>query len=175
MLDQAKGDRLQELTSLPPLDSGAPLPSLVTDDSHLLLAYMVSQHDSPSDGAQPRLVSASSPDKQIAIVRFQTPYGHSFGPPNDEALAGHPLSSHGLKPYSWFEVLESSWIQSLQEMNSVHPRHRPESFKTYHHYIATFHDSTFECVARGFGVIPHSGSMRSAVERMAQFLEDGAS
>lgn len=173
MTPQANTDRLQELDSFPPPDTGAPMPSLVTDDSHLFLAYIVSEPD-PNGSGQPQKASAISPDEQIAIVRFQSPYSHSFGAPNDEALEGHPLSSRGLKNYAWFEVFNSSWIKALERMNSVHPQHRPESFKAYRHYVGTFHDSTFECVARGFDVQVHRGSMRSALERMLQLLVNGA-
>jgi len=35
-------------------------------------------------------------------------------------------------------------------MNSVHRCHDPETFKALTHYIFTFHDSTFECVAASF-------------------------
>ena len=120
------------------------------------------------------MVSPATSDREVAIVRFQAPYSHSFGPPNDEALADHALRSHGLKPYSWFEVLDSSLIQSLERMNSHHPQHRPERFRAYHHYIATFHDSTFECVARGLDVQLHRGSILSAIMHMTELLGSGA-
>src|SRR6266576_1373042 len=172
-MHKTTADRLIEVESLPLQDTGAPLPTVVSSDSQLLLAYIVSEPDPAWDG-DPTSLSPATPDRQVAIVRFHLPFSHSFGPPNDEALDGHPLSSRGLKPYSWFEVRDSSWIQSLERMNSVHPRHRPDSFKAYRHYIATFHDSTFECVARGFDVQLHRGSVRSAVERMTELLGEGA-
>ena len=172
-MGQANTDQLRELDSLPRPDAGAPLPSIVTDDSHLLLAYIVAS-PKPNWNGVPQGVTTDSADEQIAIVRFQTPRSHSFGAPNDETLHGHRLSQRGLKHYAWFEVLSSSWIQELERMNSVHPRHRPEVFRAYHHYVATFHDSTFECVAHGFDVEILRGSVRSARERMLQLLENGA-
>ena len=171
---QVKSDRLVTMESPPAPNAGAPLPTVVSDRSRLLIAYIISQPDPGWDGAQPTAITSTTPEQPIAIVSFQRPYAHSFGPPNDEALDGHPLSVRGLKPYSWFEVLSSSWIQSLLEMNSVHPRHRPDSFKAYRHFIATFHDSTFECVAHGFDVRTHLGSLRSAVDLMAGVLRSGA-
>lgn len=35
-------------------------------------------------------------------------------------------------------------------MNSVHRRHDPKIFEAFTHYIFTFHDSTFECVANSY-------------------------
>ncbi len=73
-----------------------------------------------------------------------------FGPPNDEAFAGHPLASRGLQPYGAFEVLASSWIRQLERMNAVHRHHDPEDFAVYRHIVLAFHDSTFECIAEGY-------------------------
>jgi len=94
-----------------------------------------------------------------------------FGPPNDEAFSGHPLSSHGLKPYAIFEVQESSWIRKLEEMNSVHPYHDKEKFmENKKHYIFAFHDSTFECIAKEFKLDIHQGSVSSMVPKMLEHL-----
>jgi hypothetical protein len=68
-----------------------------------------------------------------------------FGYPNDEALAGHPLYARGLGCYGVFEVLGSSWIQQMTAQNRVCFPKTPDS--TRRHFIFTFHDSTFECVA----------------------------
>ena len=100
------------------------------------------------------------------------PYCHLFGPPNDEAIEGHPLASQGLSIYSVNEVANSSWIHSLERMNSVHPYHRPEKFAKYRHYIFVFQDSTFECVASGFEFKIHCGSMHSVLRLMAESLSD---
>jgi hypothetical protein len=48
-------------------------------------------------------------------------------------------------------------------MNSVHPHHRPEACEALTHYVFAFHDSTFECVARGISVSLHRGSLRGVV------------
>src|SRR5262245_63708733 len=72
------------------------------------------------------------------------PYSRS---PNDEAFAGHPLANRGLMPYGAFVIESSSWIRRLEQMNSAHPCHKPERFWARKHYVLTFHDSTFECVA----------------------------
>ncbi|HEX8863370.1 MAG TPA: hypothetical protein VGC06_30595 [Actinomycetes bacterium] len=56
-----------------------------------------------------------------------------WGPPNDEALQGHPLVDRGLRPYGVFRVEGSSWIRQLERMNRVHPQHRPEAFRDLCH------------------------------------------
>jgi len=70
-----------------------------------------------------------------------------FGYPNDEALSGHPLYQKGLRAYGVFEVLNSNWIRLKTEQNRVAFPNTPES--TQRHFIFTFHDSTFECIAHG--------------------------
>jgi hypothetical protein len=167
---QADQDRVREIESAPRPDVGAPLPAVVANEDDILLAYIVSEPDPNWDGSYVDVVSSSSPDERIAIVRFVDAYAHVFEPPNDEAFSGHPLSSRGLRPYSVSMVDHSSWLRSLERMNSVHPYHRPEGFSKYHHYIFAFHDSTFECIAEDLSFKLHRGSMRSAVELMAATL-----
>ena len=37
---------------------------------------------------------------------------------------------------------------AVERINSVHNGHRPERYDKLMHFIFTFHDSMFECVAR---------------------------
>ncbi|MGD8869422.1 MAG: hypothetical protein PVI01_17515 [Gemmatimonadales bacterium] len=171
---KVRDDRVIEIETAPRPDVGAPLPAVVSDEYHLLLAYIVSQPDPNWDGTYVRAVSPDSPDEPIAIVTFKGPYCHLFGPPNDEAFAGHPLAARGLRRYSVNEIVDSSWVHSLERMNAVHPYHRPESFAEYRHFVFAFHDSTFECVAHGFEFEMHRGSMSSAVQLMAKMLGEDA-
>ena len=171
---QVRDDVVLKVGTAPRPDHGAPLPAVVSDEWHLLLAYIVEVPDPRWDGTYVNVVSPDSPDRAIAIVGFQNAVCHLFGPPNDEAFAGHPLAARGLRPYTVSEVVKSSWIQDLERMNAVHPRHRPGYLNGCHHYIFAFHDSTFECVAEGFTVQMHRGSMRSAVSLMVARLDDDA-
>ncbi len=91
----------------------------------------------------------ANPGEDLVAVKFDSPRAHDLGGPNDEALHGHPLFERGLDAYGIYEVLGSSWIRAMERMNSVHPRHRPERFASLRHFIFTFHDVTFECVAAG--------------------------
>lgn len=84
-----------------------------------------------------------------AVVVF-SPSAILHGPPNDEAMAGHPLASRGLQFYSWHEVVESSWVRRLEAMNRVHPRHDEALFADRRHFVLTFHDVTLEWICRSF-------------------------
>jgi hypothetical protein len=166
-------DAVVELNDVPKPDIGAPLPLLLSDESHLVLAYITAEPDPAWDGSHTTVVSPESDGEPIAVVRFRWPSAHIFGPPNDEAFSGHPLATRGLRPYRVFEVHESSWIRRLERMNSVHPRHDPERFLAgLRHYVFAFHDSTFECIAEGFAFELVRASMRRVIGRMAELLAE---
>ena len=165
-------DRVVKLRDAPRPDSGAPLPTLVCDEHHLLLAYIASEPDPTWDGTHVTMVSPESEGMAVACVHFKSPSAHLFGPPNDEAFDGHPLAARGLHPYAVFEVRDSSWIRKLERMNSVHPRHNRKLFEGLRHLVFAFHDSTFECVADGFAVELLRGSMRSALDHMVRQLTE---
>jgi len=80
------------------------------------------------------------------VVEFDLCMLTKFGYPNDEARPGHPLFTKGLGDYGVYEVRNSSWIKQKTEQNRVRFPNTPDS--TAKHFIFTFHDSTFECIAR---------------------------
>ncbi|MEL6615085.1 MAG: hypothetical protein AAFQ43_05075 [Bacteroidota bacterium] len=123
-------DEVVPLTGFPLPDIGAPLPRLDSDEHEATITYFVQ----------------GSRDAR-ATVTFSGLCALLSGPPNDEALHGHPLASRGLESYGVFEIKQSSWVRALERMNRVHPRHLPEHFDMLRHVVITFHDSTFECVA----------------------------
>jgi hypothetical protein len=123
-------DEVLDFDGLPHHSAGAPMPQLLANDVSLVLAYEMA----PSG-------------QECAVVKFVFPYAHYFGPPNDEAPRGHPLAQRGLKPYGIFEVRNSSWIGALERINKVNARHSARRFEALRHFIFTFHDKTFECVA----------------------------
>src|SRR5262245_55241111 len=114
-------DEVVELTDAVRPDAGAPLPLVLADEGHLHLAYLASDPDPDWDGSYTTVVSPESEGLAVALVRFVRPSAHLFGPPNDEAFAGHPLAARGLHPYAAFEVRHSSWVRRLERMNAVHP------------------------------------------------------
>jgi hypothetical protein len=121
-------ERAVPLSDWPQPDGGAPMPVTVADESSLFVRYYTMT-------------------RKVVVVHFPLCSVFTFGSPNDEVLAGHPLYGRGLKFYSVHQVENSSWIASLEQRNRVHPRHDRKRFlEDMKHYVFTFHDSTLECV-----------------------------
>ena len=146
-------DTVIQLDGIPQSDVGAPCPVVFSDESATIVAYLMRD-------------AVSSDADDIAFVRFHQCYATMFGRPNDEAISGHPLASRGLEPYGAYRVENSSWIRQLERMNSVHPHHRPERFDALTHFILTFHDSTFECVAESFTVTVVVGPLQYLLQEI---------
>ncbi|HKA18737.1 MAG TPA: hypothetical protein VKN18_10625 [Blastocatellia bacterium] len=164
-----ENDKVIELSPIPQCSVGAPLPVVLSDEHRLLLAYLIEPTDPGWDGTTVRIVTPNS-EEPVALVEFDRHYAHMFGPPNDEAFRGHPLAARGLHAYAAFQVEHSSWIRQLERMNSIHPRHKPESFKRFKHYVFAFHDSTFECIAEGLRVKEYEGPLEAVLEEMKKRL-----
>jgi hypothetical protein len=158
-------DSVAELNDVPQSSVGAPIPMILCGEHFLHLAYLLQATPENWDGRSVRMVNEESEGEPCALVKFEQEIAYMFGPPNDEAFAGHPLASRGLRPYGVFEVKNSSWIRQLERMNSVHPMHAriAERYSRYRHFIFAFHDTTFECVAMGFNTSIHQGSVSSVL------------
>lgn len=161
-------DKVTTLADMPQSSVGAPCPVVVADEHHLAVAFYVEVRDDKWDGKTVRVVGPESEGEPFAIVTFKRPLAYFHGPPNDESFGGHPLSKRGLRPYGAFEVKGSSWLALLTKMNRVHPYHKDEhyAYADYRHLILTFHDTTFECVVKGYDIRSGVGSLRSAMESM---------
>jgi len=164
-------ERVLEIDSVPQSSVGAPMPLILSNEYTVLLAYIVQATPSDWDGTSVRVIDPRTSGEPLALVEFASYCSFMFGPPNDEAFKGHPLASRGLHPYAAFLIENSSWIRQLERMNSVHPYHRPEHFERLKHYVFAFHDSTFECVAEGFTISEHEGSLESLPSIMQSRLQ----
>jgi hypothetical protein len=122
-------DRVSRYPAIPQPDSNAPSPILLCDEAALAIAYWTSEGS-------------------VALVRFEPVEALRFGAPNDESRGGHPLAGRGLEPSGAFIVENSSWILELAGVNSVHPTRDPAYYSDLVHFVITFRDATFECVAR---------------------------
>lgn len=108
----------------------------------------------------------------IAIVEFIRCSTTKFGYPNDEAIGGHPLSSKGLEAYDIFEVLNSSWIIEQEKQNRISfPDRTHMSWKR--HFIFTFHDSTFECLAQDIKLTISEDSYERILSEISQQVLSG--
>jgi hypothetical protein len=114
-------DRVVPL-AIPEPDVERPLPIVLVKDGTVVLSYMAF------------LVHKNA----HVIVSFHVAFEHRFGPPDRRGLAAHPLASRGLKRDGAFEVKGSSRVRDVFGGKG-------------RHYVFTFRDAVFECVAEGFG------------------------
>ena len=110
-------------------------------------------------------------DAGTALVGFSRCRVTKFGYPNDEALDGHPLALKMQGAYDVYEVLNSSWVMQLEEQNRV-------SFPNTgrwksRHFIFTFHDSTFECLADDLKLEILNERYETTFERIAKRVVSG--
>ncbi len=166
-------DRVVELPDMSLFSIGAPCPLILQNDDTLILAFYVEPNDEAWDGTTVRIVGSDTEGELAAIVRFRICLASMFGPPNDETSSGHPLSRRGLESHSANVIENSSWIRSLIKMNSVNPYHNPDNYKRYKHFVFTFKESTFECVADGYEIYTKQSSISSLLPEMYQLLTGG--
>lgn len=164
-------DKVTELVDIPQSSIGAPIPIVLASEFKVTVAYYLNDVPKDWDGSNVKIVDATNSDEPLAIVVFDLCSAHYFGPPNDEAFSGHPLSNRGLEPYGSFEIINSSWIRKLEKMNSVHPYHDKEQFfENKRHYTLTFHDSIFECIAQKYTIHLGNGSIEAVIPKMSELV-----
>ncbi len=159
-------DKPRRVSTAPQSSVGAPCPVVIGGEHTLRLAYYLEPGRLAPEWKAVQVLPPrpAGSDELCAVVSFVRSYAHMFGPPNDEAFAGHPLAARGLEPYSVFEIEGSSWLQDLVRMNSVHPYHKAERFDHLKHWVFSFHDTTFECIAASFTVALARGTPWSVLE-----------
>ncbi|MDB5131023.1 MAG: hypothetical protein JWR02_772 [Mucilaginibacter sp.] len=138
--------KLVEIKGLFNIDWGAPCPLLLSTDNELRVIFYGADNRSPE-------LRIQSSDRFIIELKFNYSSYHSISPPNDEALNGHPYYDLGLRWCAFYELLGSELIESLGKMSRFHPYYNPYAYKDAHHYIITFKEKVFECVADSFEVI----------------------
>jgi hypothetical protein len=168
MYEVDDGDEVIELKTAPQSSVGAPNPMVLAGERDVFLAYFT-EGKSCGGGGSVSVVDINTDGESVAVVRFRHCWAHMFGPPNDAAFAGHPLADRGLTPYGVFEIRESSWVRKLERMNAVHQYHDKHRFmRDKKHFVFSFHDATFECVAESFTVEVSTGLVNDAIRRMLE-------
>lgn len=138
--------KLVKLDDFPQMDAGAPLPMIIADELKVILLYYL-KSPNPYFDANEEL-----PTQEIASITFNFYLQYKFGSPNDEALNGHKYYKYGLESYSFYEVQNSDYIDELEKINRVHPRHSIATFSNLNHFIGTFHESCLEIISRGYNI-----------------------
>ncbi len=157
------------------IDIGAPLPHLVSDGMRAVVVFHAGlPHDPEWDGRSVTMVDpGESIERNLGWVMFDGVYQVSLGPPNDEALAGHPLHGAGLEYYSAHEVRNSALVAEFEQRNRVHPHHKPERFESVTHVIITFHDETLECLCGSWKAGALTADFDSAISMAMAALRSG--
>ena len=146
-------EKLLELADFPrPGYTGGHDPSVFSDDHSLLLAYKDENHST-------------------VVLTIKHPTCYMFGHPNEEVLHGHPLFEKGVVRFGVSQVLNSSWIKDLERVNSVHEKHRSGWQASLNHYIFSFHDSTFECVAAEIDIVSPSRTVNGTRDAINAVFE----
>jgi hypothetical protein len=148
-------------------DPGAPLPVLLAADGRAVLVFFA-QEDGPLSGnlRDP----ARDPEGPIAVVTVLGCVSACLGAPGGEARDGHRLAARGLEPGRAQVVRGSRWKAELEAQDRAGPGHDPARWRELAHYVLWFHDSAFECVARGFDAETRRERLSDAIARAAAKL-----
>lgn len=107
-------------------------------------------------------------DVGTAVIEFVGAMKSQFGHPNDEALEGHPLSARGLDYNDAFEVEDSTWLKTIREQNRMCFPDATWFGESLRHFVVTFHDSTFECLAEDLKVTIRTEPYRTIIGEIAE-------
>ena len=148
---------ISEWKEAPPMDTGAPMPSILSIESDLFVSYIISTENEKNE--------------LYAIVKFSGVMQHTFGYPNDEALGAHPLYDSGLEFYSFNLVENSPYLKELDDRNSsIFPEGKGMYCERFKHYIVTFHDETLEVIASSISYMT-SESAENSHEAISKYLK----
>ena len=132
-------DQVVLLDSAPRPAADAADPFIVASDCRVILTYPIAESDFERFGP------FDPDDDPFCAVLFSDTVFHRLGPPGDTDLAIHPLAAQGLCSYSAHEVVNSSLCAEIAAASAIAP--------AQHHFVITFLESTFECVASDYTVI----------------------
>lgn len=132
-------DQVVLLDSIPHPAADAAEPFIVASGRRLILAYPIAEADFERFGP------FDPDDDPFCTVLFPDAVFHRLGPPGDIDLEIHPLAAQGLFGYSAHEVVTSSLAAEIAAVDLAGPALR--------HFVITFQDSTFECVASDYTVV----------------------
>ncbi|RKT22535.1 hypothetical protein B0G69_6002 [Paraburkholderia sp. RAU2J] len=132
-------DQVILLDSVPHPAADAAEPFIVASDRRVILAYPIAEADFERFGP------FDPDDDPFCTVLFPDAAFHRLGPPGDVDLEIHPLAMQGLLGYRAHEVVNSSLAAEIATVGSAVPSLR--------HFVITFQDSTFECVASDYTVV----------------------
>ena len=156
MYSIAEQDSVHLLEDVPQPSLTMPSREIYATSDRLVLAYHVQDpREDYTEGAAHELgpVRIGLP---VALITFKEPCAHILCPPAAEVLSRHPLAERGLEPFGVYEVQGSSWLRELQRLS---PAYRADRIAVSKHFVFTFYEEVFECVAAKFDCILRFGSV----------------
>lgn len=132
-------DRVVLLDGVPSPAAETPEPFVVANERRVAIAYRIAEADFDRFGP------FDDDDDPFCVVEFSAAAFHQFGPPNAEGLHAHPLAGQGLRGDSAHEIVNSSLVADAWGPDAAEDGRR--------HYLLTFQDSTYECVASDCTVV----------------------
>ena len=139
---------LFEIKGLFEMDCGSPSPMVISNDNELFVAFYANRQTDTVEPHERNMVY----DTGIFALKFRLYLKYTFGLPSNETIEGHPYYKLGMKSFAFYELKDSDLIKQLESIEKVHPYYTPSKWIDYKHYILTFHDNMFECVAKGFEI-----------------------
>jgi hypothetical protein len=135
--------------------AGAPMPIMLAGEGRtFLLVYL--RYDDPVTG-----------EERVGTIEFHGCHIKTFGHPGEDTLHGHRLFGKGLRYFDAFVVRNSAWLQERKQIDSVHPTsHQPAAWDALNHYVLTFKDTTFECLARWVSTRTYVAPMNDVLRQL---------
>jgi hypothetical protein len=151
-------DRVLERYDLPQACTGVPRAVVLSDEDNVSVAYATQKGWNDPERTVP----------QYAVVTFIRYGSYMCGQPDEKAFSGHPLYTRGLEPFSFSEVIGSSWLRQLIELDKANPYRNDAVYEGCRHFILAFKNSTFECVAHGYCFALFEGDEQELTAHMCE-------
>lgn len=152
---------LLEIKGIFEMDCGSPSPIIISNDNELIIAFYADKESS---------LSLSIPternmvhDTGIFALKFKRYLKYKFGLPGNETIQWHPYTKLGMKSFSFYELKDSNFIRELEDIEKKHPYYNSQKWNLYKHYILTFHDNMFECIAQDFEIRQENISLHNKI------------
>lgn len=59
---------------------------------------------------------------------------------------------YGINSTDIYLIKNSKWIEELKQIDKNHPYFNEDKWNSLNHYVITFHDDLFECIAKEFEI-----------------------
>lgn len=91
-------------------------------------------------------------DNNSIILKFKNYVIYKFGFSGHETIPYHKYSEYNITTSTFYNIKSSYWINELKNIATQHPRYDEKKWDSYNHFIITFEDEMFECIAEKYEV-----------------------